>query len=186
MKTEYKIGPLDELSINVFQVKDLTLEKVQVDATGNILLPLIGQVAASGKTTTELSADISAALGQKYLQSPQVSVLVVQSANQKVTVDGSVNEAGVFVMKGRTTLMQAVAMAKGPNRTANLQRVVVFRSVGGQRMAATFDLAAIRRGEMPDPEILGDDVVVVDGSAAKGIVREVLAALPALAIFRPY
>jgi polysaccharide export outer membrane protein len=183
---EYRIGPLDKLNINVFQVKDLTLEKVQVDASGQILLPLIGVVQAGGKTTAELSAEIAARLQEKYLQSPQVSVLVEEAASQKVTVDGAVTEAGVFEIRGRTTLLQAVAMAKGPNRTANLHRVVVFRQIDGKRNAATFDLQAIRRGKAEDPEIYGDDVVVVDSSALKGAWRETVGALPAFNIFRPW
>jgi polysaccharide export outer membrane protein len=78
-------------------------------------------------------------------------------------------------------------MAKGPDlKLANLTRVAVFRSVNGQRTVAVFDLKAIRAGKAPDPVIFGNDVVVVDGSAVKAAFREVLGALPGLAIFRPY
>ena len=52
---EYRIGPLDKLDIIVFEVKDLSTQKLQVDASGRIILPLIGQVVAKGKTTTELA-----------------------------------------------------------------------------------------------------------------------------------
>ncbi|NEX94880.1 polysaccharide biosynthesis/export family protein [Caulobacter sp. 17J65-9] len=183
---EYRIGPLDKLNITVFQVKDLTLDRVQVDASGRILLPLIGQVMAAGRTTTELSDEIAAKLEASYLQHPQVSVVVSEAASQKVTVDGAVTEAGVFELRGRTTLLQAVAMAKGPARNANLKRVAVFRQIDGQRQAAVFDLKAIRKGKAEDPEIYGDDVIVVDSSGLKGAWREVLGALPAFSIFRPY
>lgn len=183
---DYRIGIGDQLNVNVFQVEDLTKEKIPVDAAGQIQLPLIGAVAASGRTTTELANDIATRLEEKYLQDPQVSVTVAQAASQKVTVDGAVTEAGVFELQGRTTLLQAVAMAKGPRADANLQRVAVFRTVNGQRMAAMFDLKEIRRGAAADPEILGDDIVVVDSSALKGAWREVLRALPAFSIFRPF
>lgn len=182
---EYRIGPLDQLNVTVFQVEDLSVEKVQVDAAGQVQLPLVGVVQVAGMTTTELGVHISEKLG-KYLQNPQVSVTVAQAASQKVTVDGAVVEAGVFEIRGRTTLMQAVAMAKGPNRTANLERVAVFRTVNGQRMAAVFNLKEIRRGASPDPAILGDDIIVVEGSALKSAWREITSTLPALAIFRPY
>lgn len=180
---DYRIGALDTLSVNVFQIKDLGIEEVQVDASGRILLPLIGAVTASGKTTTELSAEIATKLQQRYLQNPQVSVLVKNSVSQNVTVEGAVVQAGVFPLQGRTTLLQAVAMAKGPDRDANLRRVAVFREVNGQRMAAAFDLAAIRAGRAPDPEILGRDIVVVDGSAIRSVWRDVVSALPALGVF---
>lgn len=184
---DYRIGPLDKLNITVFQVKDLTQEAVQVDGSGQVSLPLIGNVMAAGKTTQELAIEIADRLRGKYLQSPQVSVWVQEAVSQKVTVDGAVREPGVYAMSGPTTLLQAVAMAKGPDlKLANLTRVAVFRSVNGQRTVAVFDLKAIRAGKAPDPVIFGNDVVVVDGSAVKAAFREVLGALPGLAIFRPY
>lgn len=184
---EYRIGPLDKLNIVVFQVKDLTLQGVQVDGSGQMSLPLVGSILAAGKTTQQLSGEIADRLRGKYLQDPQVSIWVQEAVSQKVTVDGAVREPGVYAMSGPTTLLQAVAMAKGPdNRLANLSRVAVFRTINGQRSAAVFDLKAIRAGKAEDPEIFGNDVVVVDGSPVKGAIREVLGALPALSIFRPY
>ena len=174
---DYRIGPQDKLNITVFQVADLSLEKVQVDASGRILMPLIGSITAGGRTTTEVSAEIASKLSAKYLQNPQVSVVVEEAVSQKVTVDGAVMEAGVFPLRGRTTLLQAVAMAKGPKDTANLKRVAIFREINGQRMAAVFDVAAIRSGMAADPEIVGDD------STLRSALRETVRALPALGAF---
>jgi polysaccharide export outer membrane protein len=54
-------------------------------------------------------------------------------------------------------------------------------------MAAAFDLAAIRRAQAEDPLIYGNDVVIVDGSRARSILRDVLGtALPIFAVFRPF
>ena len=184
---EYRIGPLDKLNIVVFQVADLTLQGVQVDGSGQMSLPLVGSILAAGKTTQELSVEIADRLRGRFLQDPQVSIWVQEAVSQKVTVDGAVREPGVYTMSGPTTLIQAVAMAKGPDaRLANLTRVAIFRTIDGRRNAAVFDLKAIRSGKAEDPEILGNDVVVVESSALKGMFREVLGALPGLAIFRPY
>ena len=177
---DYRIGPLDKLNITVFQVKDLTIEKIQVDAGGQILLPLIGAVNAQGRTTTELSAEIARRLGEHYLQSPQVSVVVEEAVSQKVSVEGAVNKAGVFELKGRTGLLEAVARAEGTSRTANRRRVTIVRSVAGQPRAATFDLLAIQRGQARNPEVLGNDVVVVDDSRVRTFWRGFVEALPAL------
>jgi polysaccharide export outer membrane protein len=179
---EYRIGPLDELDITVFEVKDLTLQKVQVDASGHLVLPLVGLLTAQGKTTSELSDEIASRLAARYLQSPQVSVVVEESASQKVTVEGAVTEAGVFQMRGRTSLMEAIAMAKGTSRDANLRRVAIIRTVDGQPHAAVFNLAQIYAGKSPDPEILGSDTVVVDTSGSKYFWDEVVRALPALSV----
>jgi polysaccharide export outer membrane protein len=185
-ETDYRIGSLDLLNITVFQVADLSLERAQVDAAGNILMPLIGAIHARGLTSLELSEEIRRRLAADHLQNPQVSVMVAEAASQKVTVDGAVVEPGVFQMRGNTTLIQAVAMAKGPTRTAEIRRVAVFRVIEGQRMVALYDLRAIRRGEAQDPQILGDDVVVVDQSRMNALFRDIVSTLPAFAIFRPF
>ena len=182
----YVIGPTDVLKITVFQVADLSFDELRVGSFGNIQMPLIGTVRAAGLTPGELSELLQAQLGERYLQNPQVSITVVESASQKVTVDGDVTKPGVYVMQGRTTLVQAIAMAEGPTRTADLTSVAIFRNANGQRTVAVFDLRAIRNGEMQDPVILGDDVVVVDRSRLNAAMREILSAVPALAIFRPY
>lgn len=181
----YRIGALDKISITVFQEPELSLSEVPVDASGNILLPLIGSVTAAGKTTGELSKEIADKLDERFLVDPQVSVIVASSVSQKVTVEGSVEEPGVYDLRGQTTLLEALAMAKGPNRVASLDHVAIFRVVNGERMGALFDLREIRRGEAADPEVLGNDTVVVGLSNVKAAWRDVVDVLPALAIFRP-
>jgi polysaccharide export outer membrane protein len=182
---DYRIGPLDRLDVSVFQVKDLEVQKAQVDAGGRISLPLVGTLVASGKTAQELQTEITTRL-TAYLQHPQVTVVVEEAVNQKVTVEGSVKEPGVFELKGRTTLLQAVAMGKGTDRDADLNHVAIFRTINGQRQGAVFNLDMIRNGKASDPDVYGNDVVVVGASAAKGAWHEFLTALPGLAIFRPY
>ena len=184
---EYRLGPQDKIDVNVYQVKDLTVQGLQIDSAGNIFLPLIGGVAASGLTPSQLANEIAARLKGQYLQEPQVSVSVREAISQKVTVDGAVMQPGVYAMSGPTTLLQAVAMAKGAdNKYANLKRVTLFRTVDGQRQAAVFDLREIRAGRAADPVIHSNDVIVVDGSNVKGVLREILGALPALSIFRGF
>ena len=184
-QTDYRIGPLDRLDVSVFQVKDLQIQKAQVDAGGRLSLPLVGTIIAAGKTAQELQKEITTRL-EIYLQRPQVTVVVAEAVNQKVTVEGSVKEPGVFELKGRTTLLQAVAMGKGTDRDADLAHVGIFRVIDGQRQGAVFNLASIRSGKSEDPEVYGNDVVVVGASAAKGAWHEFISALPGLAIFRPF
>ena len=83
------------------------------------------------------------------------------------------------------TLIQAVALAKGTSEDANPRRVAVFRTIGGQRQAAAFDLTAIRRGQAPDPQIYPGDIVVVDGSSIKADAKADLPDRAVVAIFRP-
>jgi polysaccharide export outer membrane protein len=185
-QAEYRIGVGDKLAIRVFQVQDLSFDSLTVDTSGNIQLPLIGAVRASDRTAGELSADIATRLSAQYLRNPQVTVTVTEAASQKITVDGAVTKPGVYEMRGTTSLLQAVAMAEGPSRVADLTKVAVFRTVNGQRSVALFDLQAIRQGRANDPVVLGDDIIVVDTSRLNSALREVVGALPALSIFRPF
>jgi polysaccharide export outer membrane protein len=180
---DYQIGPLDTISINVFQEPELTLQNVQVDASGNILLPLIGIVVAAGKTSGELSRDVASKLSERYLVNPQVSVIVVSSVSQKVTVDGSVTQSGVYAIQGRTTLLDALAMARGTTRVAALDQVLVFRDVNGESKVARFNVADIRSGKQPNPEVVGNDIIVVGFSAFKGAYRDFLSTAPLIAAF---
>ncbi len=179
-ESDYRIGPLDKLNITVFEVKELTVENMQVDASGQILLPLIGSVMAKGKTTTALSHEIADRLRETYLQSPQVSVTVADTASQKVTVEGAVNEAGVFELKGRTSLLEVVARAKGVSKAANARRVSIVRSVDGVPHAATFDLAAISAGKARNPEVIANDVIIVDTSKSKSVWHGMVEIMPSL------
>ena len=180
---EYRIGVGDKLAVRVFQVEDLSFEALVVDTSGNINLPLIGSVRGAGQTVSEMSTDIAARLADRFLREPQVTVTVTEAASQKITVDGAVTKPGVYEMRGSTSLLQAIAMAEGPARVADLTKVAVFRSVDGRRSVALFDLSAIRQGRAADPQVLGDDVIVVDTSRLSSGLREVIGALPALAAF---
>jgi polysaccharide export outer membrane protein len=169
--TAYRIGPQDKLDINVSQLPDLT-KTVEVDPSGKILLPLIGQVQASGRTPEELSNDIAADLRQKYMKDPIVVVSVKEANGEKITVDGAVSKPGVYPLAGPTTLLEAVALAQGPDpKLANTHKVAIFRTVDGQRRSAFYDLAEIRQGKAQDPTIYGNDIVVVDSSGAKSFMQ---------------
>lgn len=182
---DYRIGALDTIDITVFDEPDLSAKALQVDAAGQIALPLIGTVEAKGLTASELSRSIEQRLGGKYVRDPQVTVSVAASVSQKVSIEGEVTEPGVYPLTGPTTLLGAIAMAKGETEVSKLREVVVFRTVKGQRMGAVFDVSSIRRGAAADPLLEGNDMVVVGYSSAKRFWKNVVSAAPMLSIFRP-
>lgn len=181
----YKIAPLDTLTIKVFKMPDLSGD-FEVDLTGQISIPLIGNVTATDYTTAQLDDQITQKLGAKYLENPDVSVGVKSSSSRNVTVDGAVARAGGFAVNGPLSLMQAVAQAGGATPDANLRRVAIFRQISGKRQAAAFDLASIRRGEMEDPAVYAGDIVIVDGSSIKALQKTLMNTLPLANIFRPF
>ena len=73
---------------------------------------------------------------------------------------------------GHTTLLQAVSLAKGPDpKLANIRRVAIFRTIGGTRKSAFYDLAQVRTGKAEDPEVYGNDIIVVDTSGSKSFFQ---------------
>lgn len=182
----YRIGVLDTLSIRVFQEPDLTFETIQVDAAGSINFPLVGQIDAAGMSPIELSQRLQMRLGERYIRSPQVVVGVVESAAQRVTVEGNVVQPGVFEISGSSTLLESIARAQGLTRVAVVDEIVVLRVVDGQRMGAVFDLQAIREGRVQDPEILGGDKIVVGFSGLKGVYRDFISFGPLFNVFRAF
>jgi polysaccharide export outer membrane protein len=177
-RNDYRIGLYDVLDINVFEIDDLH-RQVQVDGGGMIVLPLIGDVRAQGRTPAELADDLRVRLNARYVNNARVEVQVRESQSEHVTVDGAVNEAGVFPLKGQVTLMQAVAMAKGPmGADANVHKVSIFRTVDGRWTRTQYDLAKIRSGKAEDPVIEPRDVVVVAGSKKQDILRTLGTILP--------
>ena len=174
----YKIGPLDALEIQVFQVPDLT-RSVQVADIGTINYPLIGETQAAGKTAHQLELDLTKKLGATYLQSPQVTVFIKEYNSQRFTVEGSVKNTGIFPMKGQITLTQGLALAGDVDINLASGDVVIFRTIDGKRSAARFEFNSIRTGKTQDPELQPNDVIVVDTSSTKVAIQNFLRLLPA-------
>ena len=185
LESGYRISPMDTVSVKVFRMPDLSGD-YQVDLTGQISMPLIGEVRAVDMTTAQLDDTLTQKFGQKYLENPDISVGIKESARQSVTVDGAVKSAGAFPSARDLSLMEAVALAGGLNENANARRVAVFRTIDGKRQAAAFDLLSIRRGENPDPKIYPGDIIIVDGNGVKAAYRQILNSFPLLSIFRPF
>jgi len=177
----YTIGPADVLDISVFKVPELS-QTLEVAVTGTINFPLIGDVPAAGKTAQQLERDLAARLGEKYLQNPQVTVLVKESNSQRVTIQGAVEKPGVYPIKGRTSLLELVAMAGGIKQDTDWT-VLVLRNSRGKRAAAKFDAAAIQNGQATDPTIKSGDIVVVGTSSIKQGFSNVLKVLPLVGLF---
>jgi polysaccharide export outer membrane protein len=144
----------------------------------------VGEVRATGLTTREIEQNVTRLLGEKYLQNPQVTVLVAEYNSQRVTVEGAVKKPGVYPIQGELTLLQSIAVAQGLERTADTS-VLVFRQRNGRRSAARFELDEIRSGRVKDPRLAAGDVVVVKTSVAKEAFDNVLKVVPLARVFVP-
>jgi polysaccharide export outer membrane protein len=176
---DYRIGPDDLLEVQVFGVDSLT-RSVRVNSRGFISLPLIGNLQVGGLTAQQAEALVVSKLAESYLQDPQVSLFIKEYTSQRVTIEGAVNRPGVYPLHGTTTLLQALAVAGGQGSLSDMSEVMLFRSdASGRRETLVYDVERIRGGEMGDPEVLNEDLIVVKRSKARvffkdSIVRDLI------------
>ncbi|MES0002685.1 polysaccharide export protein [Mesorhizobium sp. M0051] len=163
---EQPLSANDVLEVSVFQVDNLN-RTVQVDAGGQISLPLIGTMTAAGRTLRQLEKEIETAYGEKYLQAPDVTIFVKESIGRRITVDGEVNKAGIYPVSSGAYLLDAIALAGGFNPVGDAGKVFVYRNIGQNKLVANYNVEEIRAGKNRNPRIYGGDVIVVFASKSK-------------------
>ncbi len=174
MEADYRIGHQDLMDVMVYGQPDLA-RTVRVNTQGSITLPLVGQISAVGLTAQQLEQRIAERLGEKFLQDPQVTVFIKEFTTLRFTVEGAVNRPGVYPLAGQMTLLRALAVAGGQGALSDLSEVMLFRvAQAGQRETLVFDVDKIRNGEIVDPSIQNDDLVVVKRSKARTALKDSL------------
>jgi polysaccharide export outer membrane protein len=183
--SDYRIMSGDVLQITVFQVQDFNRD-AQVDAAGNVFLPLIGGVPAAGKTVHEVESEIARRLRAKYLQNPQVLVTIKDAVGLRVSVQGAVKNPGVIQIRGDTTLTTVLAQSQGFTDTADTSSVLIIRNTDQGRVAGKVDAGAILKGSAPDPRIYGGDTIMVDDSFVRTAGKDALNVLGGAAMLRVF
>lgn len=168
----YLVGPFDKLKVDVFGVEQLQDKEYQIDASGRLSFPFAGTIEAGGLTPQEISVLLADRLRGRIIKDPQVTVNLIETVSQLVTVEGAVRRPGRFPVIGEMTLLRTIALAEGTTDVANAETVLIFREVGGQKYAGGYNLKAIRQGNYPDPEVYPNDVVVVSESASRKLFRD--------------
>ena len=182
---EYKIGGQDLLDISVYGQAELT-RTVRVNSRGNITFPLVGQLQAVGLTAIQLERLIADRLAETYLQDPQVTVFVKEAISARFTIEGAVGRPGVFPLQGPTTLLRAIALAGGQGNLGDLSTVKVFRiQPDGKQVAMNYDVEKIRSGELEDPRIVNDDLIVVNRSKVRTVLKDSVFS-DVMSIFNPF
>ena len=161
--TDYIIGPEDVLDITVWKNADLS-KTVQVRPDGRISLPLIGDVEAVSRTSTQLTEEISTRL-KSYMENPTVSIVVKEVNSYAIFVLGEVVHPGRFPLKSKTTLLQAVTLASGFTPVASRNKIVIFRFAKDgdplMKIKASYDDIVLRDGTNQNIELKPGDTIVV-------------------------
>jgi len=168
---DYRIGTDDLLDIQVFGVDQLT-RSVRVNGRGMVSLPLIGTVEVGGLTAQQAESLIVRKLGESYLQDPQVSLFIKEYTSQRVTIEGAVNKPGIYPLRGPTTLLQSLALAGGQGQLSDMSEVMLFRGEAAARQTLVYDVDLIRKGEIADPVVVNEDLIVVKRSPQRILFRD--------------
>ena len=158
--SDYRLAAGDKLRIEVYKDAQLS-QSLQVRPDGKITLPLVGDVAAAGRTSLELRDAIGSAL-KEYITNPVVTVIVVETMPQVVYVTGGVTKLGPVTMTGPLTILQALAMAGGFTDFANRKDIRILRKgpSGMQTLKFNYKDALDKSSRAPLLLQSGDTVIV--------------------------
>lgn len=157
----YVIGATDGITVSVWKEPELTLSLV-VRPDGMISIPLLGDVRAAGLTPMQLSTALAEKL-RKYVNEPQVTIIVNSINSRIIYLVGEVNRAGTYPMLPNMTVLMALSGAGGFSQFADTKKIYVLRFEDGVQKKFPFNYKEVIKGKRPEENILlkpGDTIVV--------------------------
>ncbi|HVB98384.1 MAG TPA: polysaccharide biosynthesis/export family protein [Candidatus Dormibacteraeota bacterium] len=157
----YTIGPQDVLDINVWNEPAIS-RIVPVRPDGKISLPLLNDVQAAGLTPEQLDQTITRDL-HKYLENPQVTVIVTAINSQRFYLLGEVGRPGTYQLLPDMTVLQALSDAGGFSPFAKLKDIYVLRTANGRQQKFPFNYKDVLKGVHPEENLVlrpGDTIIV--------------------------
>lgn len=176
-EVSYAIGPQEKLGIDVVGAPSLS-GTFLTDIDGSLAFPLIGIVNLAGKTPSEASRLIAGRLRERYVLDPQVRVIPEEFPVPSISIGGQVKKPGNYPAVSRPTLLRAVNQAEGVTDYARAEDVLIFRTVDGQSYIGVYNIAAIGRGNYPDPVLYPNDIILVGDSPERRRLETFLRLLP--------
>ncbi|MDD5611575.1 MAG: polysaccharide export protein [Gallionella sp.] len=131
---EYLIGPGDNLNISVWRNADISTS-VPVRPDGNITIPLVEDMPAAGKTSSQLARDIEKTLS-KYIQDPIVTIIVtgfVGPYSEQIRVIGQASKPQALPYRNNMTILDVVIAVGGITEFAAGNRTRLIRNYNGQQ-----------------------------------------------------
>jgi polysaccharide biosynthesis/export protein len=180
------IVPHDLLEITVLEAPELS-RTTRVSDSGDVSLPLLGQMRAAGNTPMEFETAVAHKLRETYMKDPHVTVEVKEAAAQPIYVLGEVNQPGAFTTAGREglTVLQAVAMARGVKPSGSMGRSVLIRTApNGERHQLPVALDDVLRGRARDVVLQANDVLYVPKNTERAVALGLVDALVRVVTFR--
>lgn len=135
-ETTYHLGTGDKLRVIVYGEDDLG-GAYDIDSSGMVRLPLVGQVQAAGLSVRQFEQEVKAKLDQGYLKDARVSVEVTNY--RPFYILGEVNKPGEYAYVNGMSVLTAVALAGGYTYRANESEVYLRRNGGGDEQSVPAD-----------------------------------------------
>jgi polysaccharide export outer membrane protein len=164
---EYTIGPMDEITIHVWRNPELSADKVRVRPDGRLTIPLVQDIPAVGKTSTELQDYIAGELS-KYIEQPIVSVIVNTpegNFTQQVRIIGATPQPASLPFRANMTALDAMIAVGGLNEFAagNRAKLIRINRATGTQVEYRLRLSdLVRRGDATANVMLmpGDTLII--------------------------
>ncbi len=159
---QYVIGPEDVLYIHTWKEEALS-RTVPVRMDGKISMPLIDEIQAAGLTPLQLK-EVLIEKFKRFIDNPNISVIVIEANSYKVYVSGLVKAPGVYKIKSEneTTLLQIIPMAGGL-MNPDQKKILIIRKENGKEKRITVNYKKIVQGQEPISNCVlkpGDTVIV--------------------------
>jgi polysaccharide biosynthesis/export protein len=183
----YVLGPEDQISLHVVDLEDVSDKPVRIDPSGFIDLPLAGRIHVADLTVEQFRAVLAKSL-VKYIDSPQITINVLEYRSQPVSILGAVNTPGVHQLQGPKRLIDVISAAGGLKPDAGTKLTVTRRmkmgvlplpgarvSASGDFSSADVDLSTLTTGQRPSDniEVRANDVIDVSKTEVIYVVGEV-------------
>ncbi len=157
----YKIGVGDILKISTWKEEDLTVASAMVRRDGVITFPLLDDIQAENLTTVELKKIIEEKLSE-FVESPNVTVTLLNPTSQKFYILGEIKKTGEYPLIKKLTAMQAFALAGGFTEWASKNKIILYRRVGGNEKTIIINYKDILNGDFSKDILLqADDTIIV-------------------------
>lgn len=158
----YIIGPEDVLYIHVWGEEKTLSKQITVRIDGKISMPLVDDIQAAGLTPLKLKGKLTERL-KEFIETPNVTVIVMEANSFKVYVQGQVKNPGVLRLRTETSIAQAISMVGGFTEWANQSKIIVLRKEDGKEKRFLINYKRIIEGKDLDSNIFlkaGDTIIV--------------------------
>ena len=158
---QYVLGPGDKIELTIFYGTKEQKATYSLDASGQMEVQFIGSVAAGGKNATDVKEEIQKRLADGYLNSPVVSLNIIEINSLKCSVFGQVAKSGTIKYVPGMTIVEAIAVSGGFSPLARKNMVRVTRTVSGKKETYKLPVEMMGEGRRPNfPMMPGDEVFV--------------------------